>query len=354
MKKFLMGLVLMTGIAAGGYAEQYPMDTIIVNFGNNTKIMILVKNREDLQDLKNYDLNKMLGDLSMSVDTLPQGEKYLRLEDNSGTHYLKDTTVVYEDENNTDREGEYEKKYHSLLDEMNNRDNDQYYDKDKKKEHRFNNHGTRNYFNFDFGMNNLLEEGKFPDGNNAQYTVKPWGSWFVGITNINRTHVTGPLYLDWGGGVSWYNFKFQDPATRIEKADAGTIFYSDTSIVNPYKSKLTSAYINAYFVPMFNFGWSGRKKDIFHWSNFDEAFRFGAGFYAGYRIDSYSKNMWKEDDKKKLYRNHDNFYLNNIRYGIRARLGFGSFDFFADYDISELFVDGKGPKLNPISFGVIF
>ena len=64
--------------------------------------------------------------------------------------------------------------------------------------------------------------------------------------------------------------------------------------------------------------------------------------------------MWTESDKKKTYRNHDNFYLNNIRYGIRARLGFRSFDFFADYDLSELFASGKGPALNPVSFGVIF
>jgi hypothetical protein len=184
--------------------------------------------------------------------------------------------------------------------------------------------------------------------------VKPWGSWFVGITNINRTHVFGPLYLDWGAGVNWYNYKFEDPATRIAKNNSQILFYSDSSIMNPFKSKLTSAYINAYFVPMFNFGWTGRKKDIFHWGDFDNSLRFGAGVYAGYRIDSYAKNMWKENDKKVKDRNHDNYYLNNIRYGIRARLGFGSLDFFADYDISELFIAGKGPKLNPVSFGVIF
>jgi hypothetical protein len=315
--------------------------------------MFMVNNREDLRELRNYDLNAMLDDLSMSVDTMQAGERYLRIEDESGMKYLKDTTIMLGGEQGDD--DDYEALYREWSENSKfKRDNNYEYHFNPKKEKRFHDRGTRNYFNFEFGMNNYLQDGAFPDSNDELYTVKPWGSWFVGITNLNRTRVLGPLFLDWGGGVNWYNFKFQNTSTRIEKNDLYTDIFNDTSILDPLKSKLSVTYINAYFVPVFNFGRSGRKRDIFHWGNFDNALRFGAGGYVGYRVDSFAKNIWNEDDKKRSHKNRDNFYLNNLRYGVRMRFGFQSFDFFADYDLNELFVENKGPKLNPFSFGIIF
>ena len=357
MKQILLSVLVYSVIITRAWADvDYPGDTIVINFGNNTRIMVLVNNRNDLKQLKNYDINAMLKALSMSVDTMNSGNKYLRIEDSTGTKYLKDTTIVVQNRTESRDNKEYDSKYNEWSREMNskkkNKDKDE--DSDSRKEKRHDNRGTRNYFNFDFGMNNYLENGKFPDNSNELYTVKPWGSWFVGINNTNRTHIGGPLFLDWGAGVNWYNFKFQNTSTRFSKTDMGTVIYNDTTITDPLKSKLTVTYINAYFVPIFNFGHSGRKRDIFHWGNYDNALRFGAGGYIGYRIDSYTKNQWNENDKKRSVNNHDSFYINNVRYGIRFRFGFQSFDFFADYDVSELFAEGKGPKLNPFSFGIIF
>ncbi len=362
MKKLLLTLISISIICTQAKPDTvYPDDTIVINFGNNTRIMFIVNSREDLKTLQNYDLNSMLKDLSMSVDSMEEGDKYLRIEDNSGTHYLKDTTIVVERDNSAD---DYESLYREWS-QNNNDDNDveeeqdtendeNEYSENFNKERRNHDRGTKNYFNFEFGMNNYLQDGAFPDSNDEYYTVKPWGSWFVGITNTNRTRILGPIFLDWGGGVNWYNFKFQDASTRVIEDNAQTMIFGDTSLVEPLKSKLTSTYINAYVVPMINFGRSGRKRDIFHWGNIDNALRIGAGAYVGYRVDSYAKNIWKENDKKRSYRNNDNFFLNNLRYGIRIRFGFQSLDFFADYDMNELFIEGKGPKLNPFSFGIIF
>ena len=355
MKKILFTFVAFVLLGSGAFAnEASPSDTIVINFGNNTKILFVVKNRQDLKALKNYDLNAMLNELSLSVDTLQEGQKYLRIEDSSGTRFLKDTTIVMENKNEAGEPGEMNE---------NNKDNQEFQSLDKRndewnrdhRKHRRNQwYGTRNYFNFDFGVNNYLENGKFPDSNDELYTVKPWGSWYVGITNTNRTHVLGPLFLDWGFGVNWYNFKFQNAGTWLKKTNTQTLIYNDTSMGDPTKSKLTATYINAFFVPMFNFGNSGRKKDIFHWGNYDNGFRLGGGLYAGYRVDSYTKNVWDEGGKSKSRRTHDNYYLNNLRYGIRAQMGFQSLDLFMDYDMSDLFISGRGPKLNPISFGIIF
>ncbi|HMR58489.1 MAG TPA: hypothetical protein PKC10_14290, partial [Cyclobacteriaceae bacterium] len=78
------------------------------------------------------------------------------------------------------------------------------------------------------------------------------------------------------------------------------------------------------------------------------------GPYVGYRIASYSKQMFEENGAERKPRNHDNFYLNNLRYGLRAQIGFNDIDFFFNYDMNELFVENKGPQLNAFSFGVTF
>jgi hypothetical protein len=90
------------------------------------------------------------------------------------------------------------------------------------------------------------------------------------------------------------------------------------------------------------------------WDGYGNSFRIGAGPYVGYRIASRSKLVYSEDGDVEKEKDRDSFYLNNLRYGARLQLGFRSTDLFFNYDLNELFVEGKGPKLNAFSFGIIF
>ena len=47
-------------------------------------------------------------------------------------------------------------------------------------------------------------------------------------------------------------------------------------------------------------------------------------------------------------------YASNLRYGVRAEIGVNEFNLFLNYDLNEVFETEKGPKLNAISFGLIF
>lgn len=86
---------------------------------------------------------------------------------------------------------------------------------------------------------------------------------------------------------------------------------------------------------MIDFG-ANRRKGMFFDGRHSESVRFGAGPYAGYLINSYSKQVYKENGDKEKDRNHDNFYLNNIRYGVRFQFGFRDVDLFFNYDLNEL------------------
>ncbi len=133
---------------------------------------------------------------------------------------------------------------------------------------------------------------------------------------------------------------------------AGVIFSEDLRDFNFIKSKLTATYLNASLIPLLDFGGNRRKSTLFD-DHGSDSFRIGVGPYVGYRIDSYSKQVYK-DGEKRSNRDHDNFYLNNMRYGLRAQIGFNDIDLFINYDMNELFAAGKGPQLNAFSFGVTF
>lgn len=324
-----------------------PADTLVVRVGKESKVIFQIKDKQDLETLKHYNFQALMDDMLQKLE-----KRDTSALSKSSVDYLKDTTKQVTEtprpedtwirDRNDDREDEWADVYRR---ERRDRDRDRY--------------SRRMYhsFNIDLGMNNYLEDGHFPDGSNQLYTVKPWGSWYVGLTSTLRTRITNKFYLEWGAGVTWYNFKFSNFKTGITKDDTGVIFYENPRTdVEFTKSKLTVCYVNLSMVPMFDLGGYSRKQMIFNGDrlNFDRrgSFRFGVGPYVGYRLDSYTKQVYEENGDKQKSHYHDNYYLNNIRYGLRAQIGFRDTDIFFNYDMNELFIDGKGPKLNAFSFGI--
>ena len=190
--------------------------------------------------------------------------------------------------------------------------------------------------------------------------MRQWGSWYIGIMPTWQTHITGKFALDYGAGISWYNFKFQDPRTRLVKGEDGVEFTQWDVELQSSKSKLTVAHLNAHFVPMFDFGYRTSKREyddgfVQKKTRFRRnGFRIGVGGYIGTRIDTYQKLVWRGTGHKSKLRERDNFYVNRIRYGIRGIMGFGEVDIFVNYDMSTLFAENRGPELNAITFGLSF
>jgi hypothetical protein len=217
------------------------------------------------------------------------------------------------------------------------------------------NQGTSYGMNFDLGLNNYLQDGKSPEDTNEAYSARPMGSWTFAINSVNRTHIGGPLYLQWGGSVNWYSFKFNDETMRVSKDNLGVTFTSDPRTdIDPIKSKLNASYINVSMLPVLRFGDKSRNWDNDWCFDHDKGngFRIGVGGYAGYKISSSSKFVYEDQGDKRKEKNKDSYYLNNWRYGARLQLGFRAVDLFVNYDISELFVQDKGPQLNAFSFGI--
>ncbi len=328
MKNILILTALVTLVLTAP-AQQKP-DTVIVELANSSRVMFTIKDRKDLPILRQYDFQALFTDILNKIEPAPTppSEPPVAADEPIVTERVYEEVTW--DDDDTDRDW--------------NRTNKRSIKITRK---------TRNSFNFDLGTNNYLSNGKFPDDTDELYSVRPWGSWYVGLNSVQRTHVGGKLFVEWGVGLSWYNFKFQKDNILVSKDENGVIFSEDTRDVNFIKSKLTASYINASFIPMLDFGGRGKKSRM--WHAYGSNFRIGAGPYAGYRVGSHSKLVYKDDGREKD-KDRNNYYLNNFRYGIRAQIGIRSTDIFFNYDLNDLFSTGKPntPKLNAFSFGFIF
>lgn len=328
-------------------------DTIIIQIGKNEEIRIITHSEDELQILSALDLNAIIQDIKQKAKNADEPNVIIQIEDSTGQQYiLKKDTTKQDSLSLNEQLDILSKKMEAMGDTLerifkreDTEDKPVHFNKKK-------NYGTTRTFSLDFGLNNYLSNGKFPDESGALYAVRPFYSWYIAVGGINKTHVKGPFYIDWGTNVSWYNFKFENTRTRIGKEDLGLTFFEDTLVSKPIKSKFTVPYLNVSFVPLLNFG-NRRRNDFMDYDN-NSGFRIGLGAYAGYRLGSKTKYVFKEDDNRERVKNRGNFYVNHWRYGLRLQMGIGGFDFFANYDLNELFNEGKGPQLNAFSFGLIF
>lgn len=355
-KAYILAFIFMLIGSAGFANHAAKLDTVIVKFGNNSKIMILTDNPSDLKGIEKYDLNKIIKELNMSLDDTGE-TKYLVIEDESGKQYLKDTTIITVN----DKDGNA--KIYVQSTKNDDDDDDDEIDFTTKYNNKYTNYSkrkTKSFFEIEIGSSNWFEDGGF--ANQSDYTVKPWGSWYVGLNSKQRTSIGGPLFIEWGPSVTWYNWKFEDESVRVSEGDNVINFMStaatNTEDVDFIKSKLTASYINFSFVPVLDFSYGKKKyerngKTRKMTTSVRRGIRFGVGGYAGLRLGSKTKFVVKEGGGRDREKDKDDYSLSNFRYGVRAQFGFKGLDIFANYDLNNVFQDGVRPELNGFSFGII-
>ena len=317
-------------LISGSAIAQQATDTVVIKVGEGSKVIFAIKDKKDLETMKKYNFQKLMDDMIYKLSIRDSSRlnklssEFLKKDSIKEAAVAQETDTQPEPSNSTSG---HERRYHGRR--------------------------THNSFSVDIGTNNYMSNGKFPDQSNSLYAVRPWGSWYVGLNSIYRTRMANKFFLEWGGGVSWYNFKFANNQVQVTKDNNGVNFDLDSRNFSFNKSKLTAAYINISAVPVLDFGGNRRKPSFFDGRS-GSGFRIGLGPYAGYLIDSYTKQVYSENNDKKREVHHNNYYLNNLRYGLRLQVGINDVDFFCNYDMNQLFADNKGPQLNAFSFGISF
>ena len=148
------------------------------------------------------------------------------------------------------------------------------------------------------------------------------------------------IWLFTGLGVTWNNYRFANDV-MLTKGNFTSAYHNLTPGVNHLKSKLVASYLMAPV--MFEFFTSKDYKNAFH---------FGAGGMFGVLVGSHTKYKVEVDGNTAKLKDFDDYNLNPFRYGVRATIGWGHFNLFADYYASTLFKDKKGPTLFPVNAGI--
>lgn len=143
-----------------------------------------------------------------------------------------------------------------------------------------------------------------------------------------------------GLGVSFMDFTFDQPIT-IEKAGGdGIIMPVGLDPDGLKKTKLNISYLTAPLMLEVKTPLRAGQSRLY----------LAAGVIGGVNIGSHTKYKYKNDKEK----TRSNFNLNQFKYDLTGRIGFGDFTLFVNYGMTPLFKDGRGPELHPVTFGFSF
>ena len=215
-----------------------------------------------------------------------------------------------------------------------------------KKNRRDREFSSRSGFNIYFGFNAFTNTSSISGTYDPKdFELSPFGSRYFGFgwtrSGTISKGTNAAFKISYGLEVSWYNFMFENNNYLVKNTNGiGFDNYKvQGNVVDLCRNKLTVANFNIPIMPYVAF----KKNSVVTY--------IAAGGYVGYRVDSYTKT--KEDDSGKKEWNHSSFFLNNLRYGLAFELGLKNFpDLFVNYDLNNMFQDGRGPKIGGISFGI--
>ena len=77
----------------------------------------------------------------------------------------------------------------------------------------------------------------------------------------------------------------------------------------------------------------------------------GGGVIGGLYLGSHTKYKLENGNKEK---SKSNYHINQWKYDVTGRIGFGDFCIFANYSMTSLFKENKGPELYPLMIGISF
>lgn len=143
-----------------------------------------------------------------------------------------------------------------------------------------------------------------------------------------------------GIGVQYNQYRLDDYIT-IEKAEDNIIVPVEFDLGENQKSTLS---MFAVTVPLL-------AEIQIPINNYRNRLYFSSGMYFSYRISSYTRIKYKTEQIHRQ-RITGNYSLQNFKYGLMVRTGYRWINFFAMYQLSPFFKEGKGPELTPFTVGI--
>lgn len=142
-----------------------------------------------------------------------------------------------------------------------------------------------------------------------------------------------------GMGLEFNDYRFSNNTSIVR--DAGAITEVDLSAMNIEKTKLSASYLTVPLLLEFQTPHISRNRRV----------HLSAGVIGGIKLGSHTKVVYRDSGKKNKDKVKDDFYLSPFRYGVSFRAGYRHLNVFANYYLTPLFENNKGPELYPFSIG---
>ena len=308
-------------------------DSVVIEFGKAGRIVIMVESLADFEKLKGMNINQIIAELGIQENKATGEVTLVELHKKDGS--VKEVVKYRGDWEETEVQVGRMRVY---VDESGPDTKVKIETNPKTKEiSRF-----KTDFGIDLGINNFLQEGSLPTSDQP-YATKGWGSWNVGLNWVASQRLSDGLRWNFGMGFQWYNFKFENRDFQAVRGQDEISFVERTDVTG-VKSKLSASYLTAMTLLEVNLGKDKRN-----------GLKLAAGPYIGYRLGGRSKFVYEESGRAadRTEKINTGLYLENLRYGFRGEVGIGNdITFFSTYDLNEFFQAGKGPALNPVTFGI--
>lgn len=146
-----------------------------------------------------------------------------------------------------------------------------------------------------------------------------------------------------GMGISFNDYAFDLPVTMEKEDRYGMIVPVNISEENSSvkKSKLHVNYLTVPLLLEVKTPLRMGSSNLY----------LAAGAIGSLYIGSHTKFKYHNGNKEK---SKSNYHINQWKYDLTARIGFGDFCVFANYSMTSLFKDAKGPEIHPLMIGISF
>jgi hypothetical protein len=167
--------------------------------------------------------------------------------------------------------------------------------------------------------------------------IKPWGSDFseIGLKFTTKFGKgKGRLGITYGVAYHWNNLDFSN-GVNIKMINDSPVF---TKLDGAVKSSVLN--IGYLSLPL-GFELRVGKKG-----------KLGVGAFAGYRVHSVQKIRYADGNEDVHEKRYGNYGLNNIMYGLNAKVGVGDIALTANYNLSNMFKEDNRYVMNPYNIGI--
>jgi hypothetical protein len=201
-----------------------------------------------------------------------------------------------------------------------------------------------NWAGFGIGVNGWTSGGSFNLPKSQKYMELDYGKSLN--FQLNPLEKDIHIYKNYinlvvGLGFEWSQYQFNNPTT-LNADSSYTYGVIDTnSTFNYKKNRFKTTFVNVPVLLEFNTS-----------KNPDRAFHVAFGVIGGYRLGSRTRQVLENDGQDLKLVRKDSYNMNPFRVNAHASVGYRNLTLYADYALTPLFENGKGPELYPFTFGV--